>query len=74
MIATKAAEEDHRDPVTIPAPPPSGSYVVSPSWRGLGTPDARAETGSDAAAEAYDTLPPTGRDTDPAPPPCDLED
>jgi hypothetical protein len=62
MIATTAgAQADEiRDPVTIPAPPPSGSYVVGP---------ARLE--SDPRAEAREE---PGRDTDPAPPPCDLDD
>jgi hypothetical protein len=62
MIATTggAQAEEIRDPVTIPAPPPSGSYVVGP-----------ARLGRDAEPEAPADPP---RDTDPAPPPCELDD
>jgi hypothetical protein len=65
MIATTAGAQvdEIRDPVTIPAPPPSGSYVVGPARLGRDESDPRAEAGEEP-----------GRDTDPAPPPCDLDD
>ena len=55
MIAPRVEVDEIRDPITIPAPPPSGSYVVAPVRLG------RDED------ESTNSL----RDTDPAPPPSD---
>jgi hypothetical protein len=70
IVTTAGAQADEiRDPVTIPAPPPSGSYVVGPARLGRDESDPRAEAGDEPAAPAD-----SPRDTDPAPPPCDPDD
>ncbi len=71
MIVPKASTpaEDLGAPNTIPAPPPSGPFPRSPARAASGEYDrTEAATGGALASE------PPGHDTDPAPPPSDLDD
>ena len=58
MIAPRVELDEIRDPITIPAPPPSGPYVV----------------GGGRLAHDEDESTNSLRDTDPAPPPSDPDD
>jgi hypothetical protein len=58
MIAPRVEVDEIRDPITIPAPPPSGSYIV----------------GGGRLGRDEEELASSLRDTDPAPPPSDPDD